>query len=154
MKRRTVLSMMAAGVLAAASGAAFPRMQAGAAAAEITVYKDANCGCCSRWISHLRDAGFMVTAHDAIDLGRIKAALGVPEDLHSCHTATVDGYVVEGHVPAADIKRLLSERPEGRGVAVPGMPIGSPGMEQGAMREPYDVLLFETDGDRSVFASH
>ncbi|MFW6027238.1 MAG: DUF411 domain-containing protein [bacterium] len=151
--RRMVLSLIAVGVLAVTGGVAFG-FETSARAAEMTVYKDPNCGCCDRWVDHVKAAGFAVTVHDTADLGRIKAKFEVPEDLYSCHTATVDGYLIEGHVPASDIKRLLSERPEAQGIAVPGMPIGSPGMEQGSRRETYDVILFGTDGERSVFARH
>lgn len=154
MKRRTVLSLIAVGVLVATGGIAFFGLQISARAAEMTIYKDPNCGCCGQWVNHVKAAGFAVTVRDIPDLGRVKEELGVPEDLHSCHTATVDGYIVEGHVPAADIKRLLTERPEARGIAVPGMPIGSPGMEQGSRREPYRVILFETNGNRTIFARH
>ena len=99
--------------------------------------------------------GFAVQIRDTDDLTSIKAAQGVPSDLQSCHTAIVDGYIVEGHVPAADIKRLLSERPQIKGLAVPGMPVGSPGMElQGAAADPYDVIAFEQNGKTSVFASY
>lgn len=154
MKRRTVLSLIAVGVLVGTGGVGLLGLQTSAQAAEITVYKDPNCGCCGQWVDHVEAAGFAVTVHDTRDLGRIKAELGVPEDLHSCHTATVDGYIVEGHVPAADIKRLLADRPEAHGIAVPGMPIGSPGMEQESRREPYRVILFQINGNRSVFARH
>lgn len=99
--------------------------------------------------------GFAVQIRDTDDLTSIKAAQGVPSELQSCHTAIVDGYIVEGHVPAADIKRLLNERPPIRGLAVPGMPVGSPGMElQGAAADPYDVIAFEESGKTSVFASY
>ncbi|WP_422023211.1 DUF411 domain-containing protein [Pyruvatibacter mobilis] len=154
MKRRTVLALITAGVLVVTGGVAFLGFQPSARAAEITVYKDPNCGCCGQWVNHVKAAGFAVTVKNTPELGRIKTELGVPADLHSCHTATVDGYVIEGHVPAADIRRLLVERPDARGIAVPGMPIGSPGMEQGSRREPYRVILFENNGNRSTFARH
>lgn len=99
--------------------------------------------------------GFAVQIRDTDDLTSIKAAQGVPSELQSCHTAIVDGYIVEGHVPAADIQRLLRERPQVRGLAVPGMPVGSPGMElQGATLDPYDVIAFEESGRTSIFASY
>lgn len=153
MNRRTALSLLvaAAGVSA---GVAFMGIPAATAADDITVYKDPNCGCCEQWITHMTAAGFMVTVHDTADLGRIKAEFGVPEDLQACHTGIVSGYVVEGHVPADDVTRLLAERPKARGVAVPGMPMGSPGMEQGSEREPYDVVLFQADGTGTVFARY
>ena len=110
-----------------------------AVATEIEVYKSATCGCCKEWVKHLQANGFSVKAHDVADITAQKTANGVPAKLASCHTAKVDGYVIEGHVPASDIKRLLKERPAVSGLAVPGMPVGSPGMEQGA-RETYDRL--------------
>lgn len=123
-----------------------------AALPPVTVYKDARCGCCAAWARHLSDAGFDVSTRDVTDLPARKRALGVPAKLGSCHTAEVGGYVVEGHVPAAAIKRLLQERPAAAGLAVAGMPIGSPGME-GPNPEPYDVHLFGGDGTR-VFARY
>ncbi len=116
-----------------------------------TVYKDAGCGCCRAWITHLERNGFEVTAHDVTTMGQIKASLGVPSALQSCHTAVVAGYVVEGHVPADLVQRLLRERPKVAGLAVPGMPMGSPGME-GARKDPYDVLAFDAKGKTSVYA--
>ncbi len=119
----------------------------------MTVWKNPSCGCCGNWVEHMRAAGFRVAVREVEDLDGIKRMAGVPEPLQSCHTAQVGGYVVEGHVPAADIKRLLAERPAGRGLAVPGMPSGSPGMENG-MRDPYDVILLKRDGRAEVFSSH
>jgi hypothetical protein len=110
---------------------------------KVTVTKDPNCGCCGAWIDHLRASGFIVDVIDSGDVNRLKARLGVPRDLASCHTAEVAGYVIEGHVPADAIKRLLLERPSAKGLAVPGMPVGSPGMEvEGAAPETYEVVLF------------
>jgi hypothetical protein len=129
-----------------------PRAQKGSA---LQVYKDPTCGCCSLWVEHLRKAGFSATVTDAEDMSAIKAKHGVPTQARSCHTAIVDGYVIEGHVPAADIQRLLKERPKIVGIAVPGMPIGSPGMEVASVKpQPYDVLAFDKAGQTSVFASH
>ena len=119
----------------------------------VTVYKSPTCGCCSAWADHLRENGFPVETVDVDDLQAVKAEYGIPPGLQSCHTAVVDGYVVEGHVPADDVKRLLAEHPEAAGLAVPGMPVGSPGMEQGDTVQPYDVLLVD-DGQSSVFAHH
>ena len=119
----------------------------------VTVYKSPTCGCCTSWVEHLRESGFAVETVDTDDVQSVKAEHGVPQGLQSCHTGVVDGYVVEGHVPAADVKRLLAERPEAAGLAVPGMPVGSPGMEQGDTVQPYDVLLVG-DGEPSVFARH
>ena len=119
----------------------------------VTVYKTPTCGCCTKWIDHLKQAGFTVTAHDLENLAPIKRQHGVPQTLESCHTAVVGGYVVEGHVPAAVIERLLREKPAVAGIAVPGMPAGSPGMEYPDARpQPYDVLAFRAEGGWSVYA--
>jgi len=120
----------------------------------VVVYKLATCGCCQTWSEHMQAAGFPVETRDIEDLDAIKAEAGVPYGQGSCHTAKVGDYFVEGHVPADDVKRLLAERPDALGLTVPGMPIGSPGMEQGDTREPYDVLLVAKDGTTSVFAHH
>lgn len=121
-------------------------------ATEVVVYKTASCGCCARWVDHLREAGFVVTAHDVDNIVEVKERRGVAVSLRSCHTALVEGYVVEGHVPADLVRRLLRERPEAAGLAVPGMPLGSPGMEA-PQPEPYDILLFQRDGSSRVYAS-
>jgi hypothetical protein len=110
-------------------------------AAMVKVWKDPSCGCCNGWVEHLRRSGFSVAAVDTADLAAVKSQLGVPRELASCHTAQIDSYVIEGHVPAAAIRRLLAERPAALGLAVPGMPIGSPGME-GGTPQLYDVVLF------------
>ena len=121
----------------------------------IEVYKDPACGCCSLWVEHLREHGFEVNTTDTRDLSALKTRSGVPRQMQSCHTALVDGYVVEGHVPAEDVRRLLTDRPTIAGLAVPGMPIESPGMEVAGMApQPYDVMAFDTDGGAFVFASH
>ena len=117
---------------------------------EVTVSKDPNCGCCTAWADHLRAAGFPVKVADRPDMRAVKARLGVPVDLASCHTAEVSSYVLEGHVPASAVLRLLKEKPEAKGLAVPGMPIGSPGME-GGEPETYQVMLFGSQAPR-VFA--
>lgn len=117
----------------------------------ILVYKTATCGCCNGWVEHLEAAGFTVDARNVRDLMSVKRDAGVPVDHSSCHTGLVDGYVVEGHVPADIVKQLLAERPEVTGIAVPGMPIGSPGME-GPNPEPYEVLAFQRGGTSSVYA--
>jgi hypothetical protein len=114
----------------------------------ITIHLDPNCGCCSGWVQHLRQAGFRTNVLETRDLDAVKRKLGVPDDLAACHTAEVSGYVVEGHVPAAALKRFLAEKPNAIGLAVPGMPIGSPGME-GGTPEPYEVVLFEPAGRRT-----
>ena len=119
----------------------------------ITVYKDPNCGCCRNWIAHLIKNGYRVDAKDTPDMDQIKTTLGVPTALHSCHTAIVAGYLIEGHVPAADIDRLLATKPKVKGLAVPGMPTGSPGMEGGA-KQHYQVMAFDRTGKASVFARY
>lgn len=144
------------GVIAALSRAAGP---AEAAGPTITVYRNANCACCGEWIEHLRENGFQqVEARNAMDLARVKVERGVPPALAACHTAVVDGYVIEGHVPADVVQRFLAERPEAAGLAVPGMPTGSPGMEpmmrvSGHSAEPYDILLFQRDASTRIYAS-
>ena len=119
---------------------------------EVVVHRDPSCGCCGAWADHLRRAGFPVNIIETGTLNAVKRRLGVPADLASCHTAEVAGYVIEGHVPAGAIQRLLAERPQAAGLAVPGMPIGSPGMEGGAS-DTYEVLLFGRQG-RRVFARY
>lgn len=142
-----------AGGLGAALIAGVIASRVGSASDVVMVYKTPTCGCCAKWVDHLRANGFIVTVEEMRDLESIKARLGVPGDLESCHTATVGGYFVEGHVPASDIRRLLSEKPAAKGIAVPGMPVGSPGMERGDEREPYQVVQVG-DGGRTVFATH
>lgn len=119
----------------------------------MTVYKDPNCGCCEQWVAHVKQAGFAVTVRDTADMPTVKASMGVPDALGSCHTARVGSYTIEGHVPADLIKKLLAEKPVARGLAVPGMPMGSPGMEQGGRKDKYDVLLFDKAGKTKVYAS-
>jgi hypothetical protein len=122
----------------------------------IEVWKSATCQCCGKWVSHLEENGFAVetNAADNAALKAIKRDAGISEKLDACHTAKIDGYVIEGHVPASDIKRLVAERPDAVGLTVPGMPVGSPGMEQGGKTEPYDVLLIKKDSTTEVFAHH
>jgi len=117
---------------------------------EVVVYKSPWCGCCQGWVEHMRASGFEVTVREQEDLSAIKRMSGIPEQLQSCHTAFVGGYAIEGHVPAGAIERLLAERPRVRGLAVPGMPIGSPGME-GADPEPYEVMTFTQGGATNVY---
>ena len=121
-----------------------------AAGAQVQVYKTPTCGCCGKWVQHLRDNGFQVSVQDVADTTEYRRKYGVPDALLSCHTAVVDGYAIEGHVPASDIQRLLRERPKGKGLAVPGMPVGSPGMES-ARSEPYSVMIFDSEGRSSVY---
>lgn len=122
-----------------------------AEAAEMEVWKSPSCGCCGGWIDHMRAEGFTLKVHDVEDVTPVKMQHGVPAEMASCHTAVIDGYVVEGHVPASDVRRLLAERPKATGLAIPGMPQSAPGMDMPG--EPYEVLLF--DGDRAqVYARH
>jgi hypothetical protein len=121
----------------------------------VQVYKSPTCGCCANWVTHLQRNGFTTKVTETDNVADIKTKHGVPSRVQSCHTAIVDGYVLEGHVPAADVQRLLRERPAVVGIAVPGMPIGSPGMEVPNMRpQPYDVVAFTKQGELKVFASH
>jgi hypothetical protein len=119
----------------------------------VKVYKSATCGCCSKWVTHLSDAGFKVEAQNVADVNHYKLGYGVPMELSSCHTAIVEGYVIEGHVPATDVIRLLQEKPAVDGIAVPGMPMGSPGMES-PRPEVYDVVTFKDKKPGAVFATH
>ena len=125
-----------------------------AMATTIDVVKSPYCGCCTQWVEYLRANGFTVRVTVTEDLDPVARQHGVPDNLRSCHTATVEGYALEGHIPAADIRRLLAERPQAAGLAVPGMPIGSPGMEQGNRRQTYATILFRRDGSRQMFAQH
>ena len=123
-----------------------------AEAADVMVYKSPTCGCCKKWVEHMRENGFAVKTQDMTDVTPYKTRYGVTPELASCHTAVVDGYVIEGHVPAADVKRLLRERPRIAGLSAPGMPGASPGMD--TSHEPYDVLSFDKEGNRAVYAKH
>lgn len=143
MKRRIVLKGALVGLLSL-------HLYAQAALPTIDVYKSAVCGCCSKWVEHLRASGFQVKAHDVANPSDYRQKLGMPDALGSCHTAVVQGYAIEGHVPAQEIKRLLAERREAKGLAVPSMPLGSPGME-GDRRDPYDVFLVHKNGRQSVY---
>jgi hypothetical protein len=122
------------------------------AAVPMQVYKTPTCGCCAKWVEHVKLAGFAPEVHDMPDVSPIKAKVGLPRGLQSCHTALVGGFVVEGHVPADLVQRLLKEQPKIAGVAVPGMPIGSPGMEMGDRKDAYEVIAFTKDGTTSVYA--
>ena len=123
----------------------------------VEVWKSPYCGCCKDWITHLENEGFAVKVNEVGDLDGARRQLGMPERYASCHTAKVGGYLIEGHVPAADIRRLLVEKPQAIGLAAPGMPVGSPGMDgpaYGGRRDPYQVLLVQRDGVHAVFATH
>ena len=117
----------------------------------ITVYKTSTCGCCSGWVDHLKANGFDVKALDVEDIQTVKTTYGVPASLASCHTGVIGNYTIEGHVPADAIHRLLKERPGVAGIAVPGMPVGTPGMEVGDRKDPYSIMSFNRDGTSAVF---
>jgi Cu/Ag efflux protein CusF len=154
MDRRKLIIVMLAGLAAVpAAGRALAQARH---ATPIEVWKDPNCGCCDDWITYLEHNGFAVRAYDIGNVA-VRHRLGMPERFGSCHTARVEGYVIEGHVPAADIRRLLRQRPDALGISVPGMPIGSPGMDgaiYGGRRDPYHVLLIGRDGSSTVWASY
>lgn len=124
-----------------------------AAAATLEVFKSPYCGCCAAWVEHVRQAGFTVNVTEVEDVAAVAREHGVPDTLRSCHTAKAGKYVIEGHVPAADIERLLKEKPDAIGIAVAGMPAGAPGMDQGPQKQPYNTILFTANGER-VFAAH
>ena len=121
---------------------------------QLTVYKTATCGCCGKWAEHMKTAGFDVQVNDVPSTAPYRQKYGVPERLMSCHTAVVNEYAVEGHVPAADVQRLLKTKPAVKGIAVPGMPIGSPGMEQGDRRDAYVVVSFDDEGRIGEFQKY
>lgn len=145
------------GFLAGIAGiwlAGLPRGKSAAPVA-ITIYKSRSCGCCAKWVDHVKAAGFDTRVHDEENMDGLKDELGVPQEVRSCHTALVGGFLIEGHVPAADIRQLLTRRPKVAGLAVPGMPAGTPGMaEPGSRISDFDVLAFQTDGSTTVFARH
>lgn len=147
--KKPVLAVLVAGALSLAGLAAAQR-----SAPTVEVFKSPTCGCCANWVKHLEANGFRTKVTDVEDMTQVKTKYSVPGRVQSCHTGVVDGYVVEGHVPAADIHRLLEQKPAVTGVAVPGMPIGSPGMEQGTTRQPYNVLTFDKRGQIGVFATY
>lgn len=133
-----------------ASSFSSPLLASAAAAPVVEDYKSKDCGCCEGWIEHLKSNGFAVKSHNVENPSDYREKFGIPQELGSCHTGLVQGYALEGHVPASEIKRLLAERPKAKGLAVPSMPLGSPGME-GKRRDPYDVFLVQADGSRSIF---
>lgn len=150
MHKHLILSATALFLLNASSSLAADR------SSTIEVWKSAGCGCCNGWIKHLEQAGYAITAKNTASgiLAKIKRDAGLKPDLQSCHTGKVAGYVIEGHVPAEDVARLLAEKPDAAGLTVPGMPLGSPGMDTGPDKEPYEVLLVKKDGSTEVFARH
>ncbi|MEX2271183.1 MAG: DUF411 domain-containing protein [Vicinamibacterales bacterium] len=154
----TLAAALGVAALSTAPAAQTAAQRARAAAPKpvmMAVYKTPTCGCCAKWVEHMKQNGFTVHVTDLNDLSSIKSKHGVPTGVQSCHTGIVNGYVVEGHVPAADVKRMLKERPAVAGLALPGMPAGSPGMEvPGRPAQPYDVLTFDKNGVTRVFAKH
>ncbi|MDF1779903.1 MAG: DUF411 domain-containing protein [Alcanivoracaceae bacterium] len=145
--RSLLLTLSSSAVLLILSGAAM-------ANPEIEIFKSPSCGCCTKWADYLKDNGFDVKLKETENLNPIKMSARIPAGKGSCHTAFIDGYVIEGHVPAEDIKRLLEEKPDAQGLTVPGMPVGSPGMEMGARKDAYQVLIFQKDGTTEVFSEH
>jgi len=141
--RRTMIATLAAVALAPAARAATP-----------VFYRSPGCGCCQVWTERMAEAGLPVALEDSSDLAALSARLGIPQGLEGCHVGEIGGYVISGHVPPADVKRLLAEKPDALGLVVPGMPVGSPGMEMGGRTERYDVLLLARNGATSVFATH
>jgi hypothetical protein len=129
-------------------------LQAGESDENIHVYKSPTCGCCTDWVDHLKENGFEVQVTETNNLNPIKIDAGLTPSLASCHTAFIGDYVIEGHVPANDIRRLIADAPDAKGLAVPGMPAGSPGMEMGDRKDRYQVLLFNTSGQTRVFSEH
>lgn len=148
MRRYLITAVLAATLLSVSSPHAM--------AQDIDVFKSESCGCCGLWVEHLKRHGFTPKPKNLAlgQLARVKLKAGLKPEIQSCHTGMIEGYVIEGHVPAEDVKRLLIERPVAIGLSVPGMPIGSPGMEAGDRREPYDVLLVKQDGTTEVYAKH
>ena len=158
MKSALFTLVVVLGLSPAAGGAQSkaPQPKSAVKPAMLAVYKTPTCGCCAKWVEHMKQNGFTVHVTDLTDLSSIKAKHGVPSKLQSCHTAVINGYVVEGHVPASDVKRMLKELPAVAGIAVPGMPSGSPGMEAppNIVPPPYDVVSFDKKGGTRVFAKH
>jgi hypothetical protein len=161
-----IIMGLLAGVLLAGCAAPASNQAAGEQAAagqttdeqavrEMLVYRSPTCGCCTDWVGYVEEHGYTVTVEDVQDLAAVKAEYNVPPMMQSCHTAIIDGYIVEGHVPIEDIERLLTERPDVVGIAVPGMPVGSPGMEvAGAEPQPFAVVTFDVAGNTEVYSTH
>jgi hypothetical protein len=148
---RLAVAAAAAAIALSAGGAAPGAQQKAAAKPSVTVYKSATCGCCSGWVAHMRKNGFDVKTVDVDDIEVPKKTYGVPPAASSCHTSLVGGYVIEGHVPADAVTRLLRERPNVAGLAVRGMPIGTPGMEVGGQKDPYVIATFDKAGRTAVY---
>jgi len=153
MKRSLRLKLLSQGVILLFS-ASSAHVALAAETNKVEVYKSPSCGCCSQWVEHMQKNGFVVEIHNVRNVTPFRERFGVPESVASCHTAVVGGYAIEGHVPAADVKRLLREKPKATGIAVPGMAVGSPGMEQGSGKDPYNVVLFNATGRNTVYSAH
>src|SRR6056297_2174131 len=149
--RRLCAVAVAALLVATGCGAEAPPETRDVQDATLVVHHDPNCGCCGKWIEHMEQHGFAVESVLETDMNAVKRKLGVPANLPSCHTATIGDYVVEGHVPAGDVQRMMKEKPDIAGIAVPGMPLGSPGMEYGDTRHAFDVVGFDDTGSTAVF---
>lgn len=155
MQRRGFLARMAGLVAVGVTGRRLWAALPGTGPTPITVYKSSTCGCCAKWVDHVRANGFAPVVHDEEEMETLKNKLKVPEGVRSCHTAQVDGYLIEGHVPASDIRRLLAERPRTAGLAVPDMPPLTPGMAPaGVEPKDFDVVSFQPDGSTRLFARH
>jgi hypothetical protein len=153
--RRSFVAQATGLTLAALSGEQLSAQLSRLHPAKLTVFKSPTCGCCTKWVDHVKAAGFTVEVHDEEEMDPVKDRLGVPPDLRSCHTGQLEGYLIEGHVPAEDMKRLLTARPKVAGLAVPGMPKSTPGMAvPGEPAEPYTVVSFQKDGSTQLFARH
>ena len=155
MWRHIVVRALAMGTFASLQACGIGDSPADPRLPTLVVHKNASCGCCGAWVKHMQHAGFPVKVDNVDNLGPIKERVGIPAAMGSCHTAEIGGYFVEGHVSAEDVKRLLAEHPNAKGLTVPAMPIGSPGMEMASLKaQPYDVYLVASDGSVSIFAHH
>jgi hypothetical protein len=150
MNRRTWIQNAVAGGAACLAG--LPSLAVAVRPVRMVIYKSPSCGCCKKWVDHVQANGFTTEVHDVDDVAPFKKKHGLPDELASCHTALVEGYVIEGHVPADVVQKLLKEKPALVGLAAPGMPMGSPGMEVGGRTDPYDIIAFDRKGKTSVYA--
>ena len=141
-------------VIATTAAVSIKSGRAASASQVVVAYRNPGCGCCEKWAEQMKTSGFDITMHDDADLAARKSKLGVPDQLAGCHTALIGPFIFEGHVPPEDIMRFLAEKPDALGLAVPGMPVGSPGMEMGNSKEPYEVVMFKADGSAESYAKH
>jgi hypothetical protein len=153
-RRHGLARLLAGGLVCAIAVLCLLTSPALATGENMTVYRSPSCRCCGHWVEHMQAAKFEVQEVVTDEMAAIKAQYGIPEALASCHTAIVENYRIEGHVPAADVQRLLAERPDILGIAAPGMPVGAPGMEMGDRVDAYTVVAFTADGDTATFAQH